>query len=250
VALAPVTEGNRVVYTDTSRYFGGYTLLSYAAVSENTSYALSDFSDTVSVWPDSETVTASPGNLAVTLENGAVNMIWDDLHNTNPEIIGYRIYRRIRETDPARPKEYILLEDGFLKPEVNYYTDNQVVEGNTYEYIVRGVDFKNGESKAGATATVTVSKTRPLPPAGLMLSAGPDSVVIGWEAPEQKEIASYRVYRYQRGKDPVVIGTVPQGTGQFTDTTAKKGSLYFYFVTSVHANGEESSPGKEEGIWR
>ena len=250
VAMAQVTDDNSVVYTDTSRYFGGYTMLSYAAVAENTSYALSEFSDTVSVYPVTETVTASPGNLAVKWENGAVNLIWENIRNTNPEIIGYRVYRRVHETTTALQKEYTLLADGFLMPEVNYYTDNQVVKGNTYEYIVRGVDFKNGESKAGASAMITVSKTRPLPPAGLMLSAGPDAVMIGWEAPEQKEIVSFRVYRYERGIGPAVIATVPQGSSQCTDTTARKGSLYFYYVTSVHANGEESRPGKEEGIWR
>jgi len=250
LSLAQVTDGNRVVYTDTSHYFGGYTLLSYAAVAENTSYALSEFSDTVSVYPATETVTASPGNLEVTWENGAVNLIWENIRNTNPEIIGYRLYRRVKETNSARQEEYTLLADGFLKPEVNYYTDSQVVEGNTYEYIVRAVDFKNGESKAGASALINVIKTRPLPPAGLMLSAGPDAVVIGWEAPEQEEIVSFRVYRYERGKDPVIIATVPQGASQYTDTTALKGRLYFYFVTSVHSNGTESSPGMEDGIWR
>jgi len=250
VALAPVTEGNRVVYTDTSQYFGGYTLLSYTAVTENTSYALSEFSDTVSVYPATETVTASPDNLTVTYENGAVSMIWNNIRNTNPEIIGYRVYRRIRETNPARQKEYTLLADGFLQPEVNYYTDDQVVAGSTYEYIVRGVDFKNGESKAGASGLITVSRPRPLPPSGITLAVGGESVSVAWEAPEQQDIVSFRLYRYERGKAPAVIATVPQGTTLFNDTTAQKGKLYFYYLTSVHANGSESSTGKEEGIWR
>ena len=250
VALAQVTDGNSVVYTDTSRYFGGYTLLSYAAVAENTSYALSEFSDTVSVYPATETVTASPGNLEVTWENGAVNLIWENIRNTNPEIIGYRLYRRVKETNSARQKEYTLLADGFLKPEVNYYTDNQVVEGNTYEYIVRGVDFKNGESKAGATALITVSKPRPLPPSGMTLTVGSDAIIVAWEVPDQQDIVSFRLYRYERGKTPVIIATVPQGAALFTDTTAQRGKLYFYYLTSVHANGIESSTGKEEGVWR
>ena len=250
VALAQVTDGNSVVYTDTSRYFGGYTLLSYAAVAENTSYALSEFSDTVSVYPATETVTASPGNLEVTWENGAVNLIWENIRNTNPEIIGYRLYRRVKETNSARQKEYTLLADGFLKPEVNYYTDNQVVEGNTYEYIVRGVDFKNGESKAGSTALITVSKPRPLPPSGMTLTVGSDAIIVAWEVPDQQDIVSFRLYRYERGKTPVIIATVPQGAALFTDTTAQRGKLYFYYLTSVHANGIESSTGKEEGVWR
>ncbi len=250
VAVAPVTEDNSVVYTDTSKYFGGYTLLSYAAVAENTSYALSEFSDTVSVYPASETVTASPDNLVAAYENGAVNMIWDNIRNTHPEIIGYRVYRRVRDTNTARQKEYSLLADGFLQPEVNYYTDDQVVPGNTYEYIVRGVDFKNGESKAGASALITVTKPRPVPPSGMTLTVGSEAVSVGWEAPEQREIVSFRLYRYERGKAPVVIATVPQGTILFNDTTAQKGKLYFYYLTSVHENGIESSIGKEEGIWR
>jgi fibronectin type 3 domain-containing protein len=37
---------------------------------------------------------------------------------------------------------------------------------------------------------------------------------------------------------------------KYTDTTALKGKLYFYYLTSVHENGIESTPGKEEGVWR
>jgi fibronectin type 3 domain-containing protein len=84
----------------------------------------------------------------------------------------------------------------------------------------------------------------------MTLTVGPDAVSVVWEAPEQQDIVSFRLYRYERGKTPVIIATVPQGTTLFTDTTAQRGKLYFYYLTSVHSNGIESSTGKEEGIWR
>ncbi len=91
VAVVTVTEGGQAVYTDTSRYFSGYTILSYTTLAENTSHALSEFSDTVSVYPVSETKPFSPDNVSVSYENGNVNMVWDDMSRTNPEITGYRV---------------------------------------------------------------------------------------------------------------------------------------------------------------
>lgn len=77
-----------------------------------------------------------------------------------------------------------------------------------------------------------------------------DGITIEWEEPEQEDIKSYRVYRYERGGKPVAIVTVSHGTERFIDITARKGKLYFYYLTSVHQNGNESLPGREEGIWK
>jgi fibronectin type 3 domain-containing protein len=252
VAVVPVKEGGQIIYTDTSRYFSGYTLLSYTTMAENTSYALSEFSDTVSVYPISETKPYSPINVTVAYENGSVNLIWDDMSRTNPEITGYRVYRKVSDPASMKQKDFTLLSDKFLQPEINYYSDTLVVSGNTYEYQVRSVDFKGAESSegAGAGAVITLQKPAPVAPSAMKLFAQTDGIMIEWEEPEQEAIKSYRVYRYERGGKPTLVTTVSRGTERFTDITARKGKLYFYYLTSVHQNGNESVPGREEGIWK
>ncbi len=250
VAVIPAVSGEPVSYTDTSSYFTGYTLLSYIAMVENTSYALSPFSDTVSVYPFSESGPPAPDNLSVTSEDKEVNLVWDDLFTATPSVTGYRVYRRLYDDTGRKKKPFELAYDGSLKPEVNYFTDTHVAEGNTYEYQVRSVDFKGTESAAGTAGMIAIPLTRPVAPSGMRLLVQDEGIVVEWEEPDQEGINSYRLYRYERGKAPVMIRTTPRGTAKYTDAAALKGRLYFYYLTSVHDNGVESTPGREEGIWR
>jgi len=250
VAVIPVVAGETVSYTDTSRYFTGYTQLSYTAIAENTSYALSPFSDTLSVYPLSENGPVAPYNLNVTSEPNGINLVWDNLFATNSEIVGYRVYRRIQDNPNGKKKPFEMIYDGSLKPEVNYFTDTDVTEGNSYEYQVKSMDFRGSESVTGPVSVITLQKARPLAPSAMQLFVQDDGINVIWEEPAQEGIKSYRLYRYERGKTPVLVGTTPHGTVKYKDTAARKGRLYFYYLTSVHENGLESSPGLEEGVWR
>ena len=250
VAVIPAVSGESVIYTDTSRYFTGYTMLSYTATVENTSYTLSPFSDTLSVYPLSENGPVTPDNLNVTSESNGISLIWDDLFTTNSEIVGYRVYRRLQDNGKGKKRPFEMISDGFLQPEVNYFTDTLVAEGNTYEYQVKSVDFKGAESTTGPVGVITLNKTRPVAPSAMQLFVQEDGITVEWDEPQQEGIKSYRLYRYERGKAPALIKTSPRGTVKYTDTAAQKGKLYFYYLTSVHENGIESTPGREEGVWR
>ena len=250
VATLPVPDEGSVVFSDTGSYFTGYTMLSYTAVAENTSYALSDFSDTVTVFPLSDVEVASPAYLTAEYENGAVNLLWDDLAGTNPEIIGYMLYRRVAEPGGSQELPYALVMDGFLHPEVNHFSDTLVVPGSRYEYMVKSVDNSNRESTGGASVLISVGRPVLLPPSLLMVSPDSDAVVLEWEAPGQEGIVSYRVYRYERGLKPVLLASLPADSDSYSDTSTQPGKLYFYYLTSVGADGTESAPGEETGIWR
>ncbi|TFH49998.1 MAG: hypothetical protein E4G92_00875 [Bacteroidia bacterium] len=250
VAVVPAVAGESVFYTDTSRYFTGYTLLSYTAMAENTSYALSPFSDTLSVYPLSESGPVAADNLNVTSETNGINLVWDDLFTTNSEIVGYRVYRRTDDNAKGKKRPFEQIYDGSLQPEVNYFTDTHVAEGNTYEYQVKSVDFKGTESATGPNGVITLHKTRPVAPSAMKLFVQDEGITVEWDEPEQEGIKSYRLYRYERGKAPAIIKTAPHGAVKYTDATAQKGKLYFYYLTSVHENGIESTPGREEGVWR
>lgn len=71
----------------------------------------------------------------------------------------------------------------------------------------------------------------------------PHSVTISWVA-SKSAVQGYNVYREFQYGGPVKL--TPQfipGT-QYTDTTAKRGRTYSYFVTSVNSNGLESAPSE------
>ncbi len=250
VANKQLSNEQTTVYTDTSEVFNGYTMLSYTVQAENTSYALSEFSDTVFIHPLQDMFPEPPDNLEVSVFNGMVNLVWDDVYGKNHNILGYNVYRRKVDKETNNRTAFEMLSGGYMKPEVNYFTDTVTVEGNTYEYQVKCVDFNATESKTGPVAVITVPVTRPVAPGGMTLNTGTDGITIEWEEPVQNGIVSYKIYRYERGTRPAAIATVMAGTSQYTDTTAQKEKLYFYYLTSVHKNGTESSPGKEEGVWK
>jgi hypothetical protein len=242
--------GKPVVFTDTSRGYNGYTWLSYTVQAENSSYALSPFSDTLSVYPLSESLPTAPDNLALTIDQGRVHMLWDDIAGVNPNVLGYRVYRRRLQADVKTQSALELLSSTFLKPERNYFTDSLVAEGNTYEYQVKSVDFYSKESKAGPVARITIPKEKAVAPSGMKLIVSDEGVLIEWEEPVLEGVLSYKLYRYQRGGKPAALATLNPGTAKFTDKTVKKGQLYFYYLTSMLKNGIESNPGREEGVWR
>jgi fibronectin type 3 domain-containing protein len=84
----------------------------------------------------------------------------------------------------------------------------------------------------------------------MKLLASDEGIIIEWEEPLQDGILSYKLYRYQRGGKPVAMAALNSGTTKYTDKTAKRGQLYFYYLTTVLKNGNESNPGREEGVWR
>lgn len=250
--ISPLLEykGESVFYTDTSRVFTGYSSLFYTVQAENTSYALSPFSDTVSVYPLSESLPLAPDQIEITYEQKRVHLLWDDITGNNPALLGYRLFRRKMDGKPAPGPTFDLIYDGFMKPGRNYYTDSLALEGITYEYQVKGVDFYGKESKTGPVARIAIPKEKPVPPSGMTVLVTDDGLLIEWEEPIMEGIESYKLYRYQRGLKPSVQAVLNSGVTQYTDKTTKKGQLYFYYLTTVLKNGNESEPGREEGIWK
>ncbi len=79
-------------------------------------------------------------------------------------------------------------------------------------------------------------------PGGLTIARQTDSVLIRWNAVLRDDINEYRVYRQQRNEEKDFLGSVKKGNQlQLVDRGVKKGELYFYSVTAVDSNQQESS---------
>lgn len=84
------------------------------------------------------------------------------------------------------------------------------------------------------------------PPANLksFYSADLKSVMLQWQAP-QSSVASYEVYRYVRGKDPLKIATLNHSALSFNDTGFDTTQNNYYYIKTVGANGKVSLPSEE-----
>lgn len=74
----------------------------------------------------------------------------------------------------------------------------------------------------------------------------PESIDLSWSANTEEDLAGYFVYRRQEGEKAVRISPVKPILGpSFRDASGKAGVHYFYSVTSVDRNGNESAPSQE-----
>jgi prepilin-type N-terminal cleavage/methylation domain-containing protein len=168
--------------------------------------------------------------------------------NTEPDVTGYRVYRKLASGDVIVP--------GCDKPSEPSFTDCRDLTppaGATIQYYVKALDENPStgalrEGAASATLTATRATTKPNQAATLSITDDGDAAVLDWDdAPAASPAYSgspvifYRVYR-----DGTAIGDRIARTGQdsltaFRDSDGLTGT-HVYYVTSVDTNFSESAP--------
>lgn len=236
-----------VEFLDTSSTLKGNRIYYYAVKAENTSGNISDFSDTVQVFPKIKVTINSPKQLKGYYLEGKVFLYWENLFEVDETIEGYKVYRRTLTDNNA---EFTLLLDSLLSPKQNNFVDTSVIEGSDYEYAVKAFDIFGNESDYSSSIKINVPETPIIPPTGLTLFNRDEGILIGWGSPESEKISKVKIFRYERGLDPVQIGMVSSADLQYVDKSAVKGKLYFYFIRFVDNNGFESVSSEELGIRR
>jgi fibronectin type 3 domain-containing protein len=113
---------------------------------------------------------------------------------------------------------------------------------------VQTVDYNGIVSKTLAIAFITTQSNKPTPPAGIKGFASEGKVYLQWGEILNAEGLQVKIYRYQRGNKASVIKTLQVKDTQYTDTTVKKGELYFYYIASVDSRNIESTPSAELSI--
>ncbi|NOX18502.1 MAG: hypothetical protein GXO87_09520, partial [Chlorobi bacterium] len=135
-----------------------------------------------------------------------------------------------------------------LFPESNNYFDKEIEKGKSYEYFIRshGVNGSVSELSSGVAAEPKI--TPPPPPARISAAASEKGILLKWDKPADDNIAKFFIYRYRRGKKQKKIAEASfDGKNEYLDTSAKKGELYFYYMTSVNKQNAESRAGREVG---
>jgi fibronectin type 3 domain-containing protein len=72
-------------------------------------------------------------------------------------------------------------------------------------------------------------------------------VDLSWNAPSSSAdpVAGYNVYRSADGGSFTRMNSSPDDQVSYSDTAVQSGATYIYQVTSVDANGVESSPSNQ-----
>ena len=119
---------------------------------------------------------------------------------------------------------------------VNSYTDNTVVDGITYYYVVTAVD-PSGESAPSNQAVAT-----PTEPIVLIAVAGNATVALSWNAISAGSI--YTVKRSLSAAGPYTPISNP-GVNFYTDNSVVNGTTYYYIVNALVADGIATAPSNE-----
>ncbi len=217
----------------------------YAVKAENTSHVRSVYSDTVAASPIKPENLIPPTGFAGYVQNGLAVLYWDDMRKYNETVMAYHLQRKVME----KGEEKVDLDTLFFA-DVNSYNDRQIEEGKSYTYILTA-QGKYEESKPSVPVSIKVDKKKPLPPAALKIRKTDNAILLEWDKGIDKNVAGYEVYRYQRGKAPVLITSLPKDQSPLVeDNTAVKGALYFYYVLSVAMDGTKSAPSSEISVVR
>jgi hypothetical protein len=133
------------------------------------------------------------------------------------------------------------------------YDDTNFTFGHTYAYSVRSVATSSSgsvESSESNLLTVTPRDTfAPAIPENVAATAasarGSSSayVDLSWAISTEADLLGYNVYRSNSESNPgTLLNSVPLVTPAFRDESVVAGETYFYRVTAVDRNGNESLP--------
>ncbi len=187
--------------------------------------------------PSSPTPPPPPTNLKATPDNAQVTLTWEPSSGSN--VAGYRVYRSTNFT--------VATDGTLLNPDLvtgNEYTDLTAANGTTYYYMVTAVDASGRMSLGSNVVSETPGTPVLVAPTGLVAIPFNGQIMLNWDAGEEPGVAGYHVYRsltaaVDTGGTP--LNPEPLETTSFIDTGLDNGVTYFYAVTAVDANGNQSA---------
>ena len=185
-------------------------------------------------------------NLKVVTTEKALRSSWETRTRTLTgapvaHLTGYRVYRS--ET----PKLGSFKAVGDSKEAA--FADPHFEFGRTYRYKVRAV-FKQGAQEAEGEDSQPCEVTPrdafpPAAPQGLTALYTVGAVDLVWNANLEPDLAGYTVYRREEGRPFQPINKEMLKTPLYRDSSIEPQRHYFYEVTAVDRNGNESKPSAE-----
>jgi len=149
---------------------------------------------------------------------------------------GYNIYRSsISGVYPTSPVNTEVIKDTF-------FLDNDLVEGNTYYYVVTSINESGKEGKRSKELMTLAG--RPMPPTGLVATSTKDKICLAWNHHPEKDVIGYKIYRKTEVGTYELIGTIGLAglDTNLCDKSYENGVVYYYAVSAVDDIGLESFP--------
>ena len=240
--LITVETDRSYIYLDSSAGLRGDNYYEYFIQTVNDGYQLSDPSDTVRARPLLPTKIDMPTGFRLRKDLRHCYLFWDDQGKVNKNLWGYSLYRKRSDQDSAE----IIAE--LIPSTQNHYQDTNIAPGFSYSYQLEARDYFGAVSPRTLPKEATWYAKTPLPPMQATVAKSKDGVMVRWGEVRQPGISKYHLYRYRPGLDPILIQKLEPSRLNYEDKAVGDDNLYFYYLTSVNAQGVESSKGKSVSI--
>ena len=221
--------GNVLNYNDTS-VTNGQTYYYYVTAVNGVGEG--EKSNEVSVTPvEPIEFPSAPQNLEANAGDSYVYLTWNaPVYDGGSAITNYTIYRG---TSSGSEVFFASIDGNTLN-----YTDNNLVNGQTYYYRVSAVNSA-GEGEKSTEVHITPVDC-PDAAMNLVAEATDGQVKLSWNAPEDdggSEITNYRIYRGTSSGSEVLLVMVGNVLN-YTDASVENGQTYYYRVSAVNSAGE------------
>jgi len=187
-----------------------------------------------------------PTNLSAAPGDGQVSLDWDE--NSESDLSGYDVYCCEISGGP-----YSQMNGSLVQP--SEYVDNTANNGTMYYYVVTAVDIDDNESGYSQEVSARpIAADAPCAPSGLSITEGYYELVLDWNDNTEGDLAGYNVYRSMSsagGYSEINSSLVTQSAYTDNDVT---GNTYYYVVTAVDTDDNESEyseevSGKPDMLW-
>jgi subtilisin family serine protease/fibronectin type 3 domain-containing protein len=176
---------------------------------------------------------AMPANLVATAYPDGVALDWAP--NTEADLQDYLV----KKVGPTGTTELgtTTLTDFF---------DEGTTDLTGVSYVVYARDIY-GVSSVPAGVSTFADGIPPAAPTGLTATAGNGSVSLSWAGNTEPDLAGYNLYRStSAGVQGTKVNTTLIGGTSFTNSGLTNGTTYYYMVTAVDVNGNESAPSVQK----
>lgn len=165
--------------------------------------------------------------------------------STPPSVAGYNVYRESENEEFHRINTTLIEETSFV--------DRDFVYNMTYRYYVRASATRSspytesGNSKA--VEMLTEDTLIPIAPTGLVAIAGENFVSLTWDSNKETDLAGYRVWRRSDSVEEFAAVTELIAENVFHDSKVEKNQRYFYAITALDVNGNESQRSEAVSVF-
>ncbi|MGA1867018.1 MAG: hypothetical protein ACMUJM_00575 [bacterium] len=165
------------------------------------------------------------------------------------DLAGYNVYRA------EERGEFIKINNELVKNII--FTDQSVVNGHLYYYKITAVDSSGNESRYSEHISAI---PRVQPPDGFNAKPQDGYVELFWQSYKKSPLSAFKIYksRTPRGADDLEPGKSQEyaietveldpESHYYKDENVGNGINYFYSITSVNKNGQESQFSPERGV--